>query len=179
MPEETQQPNEPTPNDAAELETLRTTVSELKQKSATRKQLIAEREQTIAELQTKLTETNAALRQVTIDGPLKKMSENISNAPELWAEQFSKSYSLKLVNGELTLVDPDGKPITKEGKAIPFERDALVALLTDEKHPHATTFRAITIVSRASGAAAPTRTVPAAAKQPTFHFGLRNTSRSN
>jgi multidrug resistance efflux pump len=168
-----QQPLEPANDDAAELATLRTTVSELKQKSATRKAKIAELEAANAELQTNLTEANASLRQVTIDGPLKKMSEDISTAPELWTEQFTKSYRLELVNGELTLLDTDGKPVMKEGTAIPFEREALLKFLTDEKHPHAKAFRAITIASRASGGAAPTRTMPATAKQPETQFGLR------
>lgn len=173
MPEPTeQQPTEPTPNDA-ELATLRTTVGELKQKSATRKQRISQLEAANVELQTKLTEANASLRQITIDGPLKKMSESLSTAPALWTEQFNKSYRLELVNGELALLDTDGKPITKEGKAIPFEREALVALLTDEKHPQAATFRAITIASRASGGAAPARVVPTTAKKPETQFGLR------
>jgi hypothetical protein len=96
---------------------------------------------------------------VTIDGSLKQMSEDISTAPEPWAEQFGKSYRLELVNGELTLLDTDGKPVTREGKAIPFERDMLVAFLTNERHPQAKAFRAITIASRASGGAAPTHTV--------------------
>lgn len=173
MNEPTQQPTESTPNDAAELATLRTTVGELKQKSAIRKQRIAELEATNADLQTKLTEANASLRQVTVDGPLKQMSESISTAPELWCEQFTRSYRLELVNGELALLDTDGKPVTKEGKAIPFERDSLVALLTDEKHPQAASFRAITIASRASGGAASTRTVPAIPKKPDVQFGLR------
>jgi predicted RNase H-like nuclease (RuvC/YqgF family) len=173
MSKETEQPTEPTQNDAAELATLRTTVGELKQKSATRKQRIAELEAANAELQAKVTEANASLRQITIDRPIKQMSESISTAPELWTEQFSKAYRLELVNGDLTLHSTDGQPVTKEGKAIPFEREALVALLTDEKHPQAKAFRAITIASRASGGAAPTRSATSAPKQPDVQFGLR------
>jgi hypothetical protein len=176
MPEPTEpQPNEPTHNDAAELVTLRTTIGELKQKSLTRKQRIAELEAANAEIQTKLTHATSSLRQVTIDGPLKEMSEGISTCPELWLEQFSKTYRLELVDGELALHSADGKPVTNEGKAIPFERDALVAFLTDEKHPHAKAFRAITIVSRASGGSASTTTRSATTtpQKPAFQFGLR------
>jgi hypothetical protein len=173
MAEETQQLSEPTHNDADELATLRTTVGELKQKSATRKARIAELEATSAGLQTKLTEANASLRQITIDRPIKQMSESISTAPELWTEQFTRSYRLELVNGELTLLDTDGKPVMKEGKTIPFEREALLKFLTDEKHPQATTYRAITIASRASGGAASARTTSSAPKQPETQFGLR------
>lgn len=175
MSEETQQqPNEPTNNDAAELATLRTTVGELKQKSATRKQRIVELEAANAELQNKLIESTTALRQVTIELPLREMSESISTAPELWAEQFSKSHRIEMMNGSLRLLDTDGKPITKDGTAIPFERDALVAYLTDEKHPQAKAFRAITIASRASGAGSSKQSSAIAAPQkPAFQFGLR------
>jgi hypothetical protein len=145
---------------------------------STRKMRITKLEATNAELQTKLTEANISLRQVTIDRPLKQMSESISTCPELWLEQFSKTYRLELVDGELTLHSNDGKPVQHEGNAIPFERDALVAYLTDEKHPQAKAFRAITIVSRASGGANSTqdgasRKAITTSQRPTFQFGLR------
>lgn len=175
MAEETQQqPNEPTQNDAAELATLRTTVSELKTKSATRKHRIAELEAANAELQTQLTDASTALRQITIDRPLKQMSESISTCPELWIEQFNKSYRLEMVKGNLTLLTTDGKPVVKGDKPVEFDRESLIAFLTDEKHPQSKAFNAISITSRASGAAASPPGKPSAApKPPAVPFGLR------
>lgn len=165
---------EQTPND--ELEVLRRTNSELVAKNTTRKAKIAELEASVVDLQTKLTDATTSLRTVTIDGPLKKMSESISTAPELWIEQFNKSYRLELVKGELTLVSvADSKPVLKEGKAVPFERETLMDLLTKGDDAQAKTFRAITITSHASGgAASPQRkTAPIKQKKPAVQFGLR------
>jgi hypothetical protein len=176
MSEETkQQTTEPTPNDAAELATLRMTVSELKQKSSTRKAKIAELEATIAEKDGQLAEATASLRKITIDAPLSDMSEAISTAPELWREQLQKLYRIEHKDGSLILLTQDGKPVhDKDGKEVQFTREALSAFLTNENHPAAKTFKAITIVSRASGGAGAqaSTTIPSKPK-PTVQFGLR------
>src|SRR6185437_85930 len=139
-----------------ELETLRRTNSELIAKNSTRKQRIGELEATVADLQSKLTSASATIQEMTIGAPLKSMAEDISTCPNEWIEHFSKSYRLELLNGELTLISvADGKTVQKEGKAIKFEREALNALLLHEKHPQSKLFRAITIVSRASGSGTP------------------------
>jgi uncharacterized coiled-coil protein SlyX len=137
---------------ATELETLRRVNGELKTKSATRKARVTELEATVTELQSKLSEASDSLRQVTIDGPLKQMSESISTAPELFLEQFSKSYRLEMVKGQLTLQTIDGKPVLKGEKPVPFEREALAKLLTAGDDAQAKIFKSITVVSRASGA---------------------------
>jgi hypothetical protein len=158
-----------------EVETLRRVNGELKTKSAARKARVSELEATVTELQAKLSDAQTSLHQVTIDGPLKHMSESISTVPELWLEQFSKSYRLEMVNGQLTLQTTDGKPVLKGENAIPFEREALVKLLTDGDDAQARIFKSITIVSRASGASAP-RSDRASAmdvKRPAIQFGLR------
>ena len=163
---------EQTPND--ELEVLRRTNSELVAKNTTRKAKIAELETSIAELQTKLTAATTSLRAVTIDGPLKQMGESISTAPELWIEQFSKSHRLEMVDGKLTLLSSDGKPVLKDGKPVPFERQELIDLLTSGDDSQAKTFKAITIASRASGSAqAAQNTAPINQKKPAVQFGLR------
>jgi hypothetical protein len=169
MSEQTQQQ---TAND--ELDVLRRTNSELVAKNTNRKQRISELEATVADLQGKLAERDTSLRAVTIDGPLKSMADSISNAPELWLEQFSKHYKVEMVNGELTLLSVDGKPVQKDGKPVPFETRALTELLTTGHDAAAKAFRAITIVSRASGGASTTqRTAPTAPKPATVKFGLR------
>ena len=158
-----------------ELETLRRTNSELVAKNSTRKQRITELETANAELQTKLSAANAAIYEFQIGAPMKTMSESISNCPEVWIEQFSKSYRLELSNGELTIVSAtDGKAIEKAGKPVAFERRALTDLLTDDAHPQSKIFRAITIVSHASGSqVAPERKSAPKPTAPKVKFGLR------
>jgi hypothetical protein len=184
MAEGTQRPNEPTStNDSVELAALRKTVKELKQKSTTRKAKIAELEAALGERDTQLTQANAAIKEMTIDAPLRDLSESISTAPELWVEQFQKNYRLEMKGSTLQVLTSDGKPVLHNGSAVPFERDALAKLLTDEKHPQARVFQAITIVNRASGSqAAPEsgqRKSNTASQKQTFQFGLRNPPRSN
>jgi hypothetical protein len=177
MAEETQQTT-----DAAELATLRTTVTELKQKNATRKKRIAELETTLAQRDGELATANASLRAATIDGPLRDMSESISTVPDLWREQFAKTYRLEMKDNTLTVLAIDGKPAQHEGKDVPFTREALIALTTDAKHPQAKAFGAITIISRASGGNATPDSGQRKASTPPvkpFQFGLRNPSKSN
>ena len=167
-------PEQQTHND--ELETLRRTNAELVTKNSSRKQRIAELEATNAELQTKLTSATTTVHEMTIGAPLKAMAESISTVPDVWIEQFAKSYRLELVNGDLTILSiEDGKPVQREGKAVPFEQEALKSLLLDEKHPHSKLFNAITIASKASGGASTTPqrlTAPTAPKPSSRRFGL-------
>jgi hypothetical protein len=143
MSEETNQPIDST----AEVETLRRVNGELKTKSASRKARVAELEASVAELQSKLSEAQNALRQTIIEAPLKAMASEISSAPELWLQEFGKTYRLESVNGKPTLQTVDGKPVD-----VPFERDALVKLLTIGDDATARGFKSITVASRASGA---------------------------
>lgn len=158
-----------------ELETLRRTNSELVSKNSTRKQRITELEQANAELQTKLTAANAEIYEYRIGAPLKVMAESISTVPDAWVENFNKSYRLELVNGELTILSAaDGKAVEKAGKPLPFERRALIDLLTDKDHPQSKLFNAITIASHASGAQGTTERKPTPkATVPKVKFGLR------
>jgi hypothetical protein len=163
----------PSPTD--ELEVLRRTNGEILAKSATRKARVAELEATVTELQSKLSEAHDSLHQVTIGGPLTTMAESISIAPDLWLERFSQTYKVAIVDGQLTMQTPDGKPVLKGEKPVPFEREALIDLLTTGDDARAKTFKAITITSKASGAATNqhgNRTAPAA-EHPPIQFGLR------
>jgi hypothetical protein len=173
MPEPTQQQ---TPEEmVTELETLRRTNAELLQKSRDRKAKVTELEATVTELQGKLSEARDSLRDVTINGPLKAMAESISFSPELWLEQFNKSHRLEMVKGQLTLQTADGKPVLKGDKQVPFERTALIDLLTSDSNPQAKIFKSIIIASRASGASAPPRSNRASTpvSEPKPQFGLR------
>jgi hypothetical protein len=135
----------------------------------------------MAELQGKLTGAQLTIHELTIAAPVKAMAESISTVPELFLEQFSKSYRVESINGELTLQTADGKPVMKADKAVPFERQALIELLTDEANPYAKIFRSITISSRASGASAgnngrnigQSRSFEPSSSFPANHFGLR------
>jgi hypothetical protein len=158
-----------------EVETLRRVNAELVTKAANRKTKITELESTVSELQGKLSEAHDSFHEVTVGLPLKAMAESISFSPELWIEQFSKSHKLEMVKGQLTLLTADGKPVLKGEKPVPFERGALIDLLTSDAHPLAKTFKSITIASRASGASGqPNNRVTQLVKEPKPpQFGLR------
>lgn len=163
--------------DSPELVTLRRVNGELLTKSATRKARITELEATVTELQGKLSESADTIHDITVGGPLKAMAESISIAPELWLDQLMKSYKVESRKGVLTLLATDGTPVMKGDKPVPFERNALVDLLTDAAHPQAKLFASITIASRASGAGAiqgvrTTRVATEPASAPP-QFGLR------
>jgi hypothetical protein len=158
----------------SELETLRRTNAELLTKNSTRKQRVGELEATNADLQSKLTAANGRIQEMTIGAPLKSMAEDISTCPNDWIEAFGKHYRLELVNGELTMLTvADGKPVQHQGKAVPFEREALKRLLLDEKHPQSKLFNAIIIANRASGGIMPSAQRPPAPSKPAPRkFGL-------
>jgi hypothetical protein len=168
-------PDEPVVTvDPAELETLRRTNAELVAKHARDKARLEALESGTATLQAKLTETSQSLYQATVGVPLRAMAEEMSQLPDLFLEQFSKHFKVESVKGVLTLQTPDGKPaVDNNGKAIPFEREALTKLLTDGDDARAKTFRAITVVSKASGAAhsSPSTRTTAPAR-PQFGLGM-------
>jgi hypothetical protein len=159
-----------------EVETLRRVNAELVTKAANRKTKITELESTVTELQGKLSEAHDSLHDVTVGLPLKAMAESISFAPDIFLEQFAKSHKVEMIKGQLTLLNADGKPVLKGEKPVPFERSALIDLLTSDTHPQAKTFKSITITSRASGAGGQPST-RATTNQPTQdakpQFGLR------
>ena len=172
----TQQPAiEPSP-DTAELAILKQAHQEVLTKRQKDKARIAELESTVTGLQSKLSESAETIHQITIGVPLKAMAESMSTVPDLFLEQFLKSFKVEMVKGTLTLLSADGQPVTaKDGNAVPFERDALTKLLTTGEDARAKTFQTITITNRASGAGgSPSKrsNAPAQAK-PTFQFGLR------
>ena len=164
--------------DAAEVETLRRVNAELVAKHARDKQRIEALEAGAAALQAKLSEAGETIKDVTIGVPLKAMAAEMSTVPDLFLEQFSKHFKVESIKGVLTLQTIDGKPVTgKDGKAVPFERQALTDLLTAGDDPRAKTFKTITIVNRASGAsnigAAQQGRRETVDTRPGLQFGLR------
>ena len=161
-------------NEALELATLRRTNAELVAKHARDKAQLTELQTGTATLQAKLTETSESLYQATVGVPLQMMAESISTVPDLFLEQFSKHYKVESIKGVLTLNTHDGKPaLDKNGKAIPFERDALTKVLIEGDDTRAKTFKAITIANRASGAGGSSTTRTITANKPQFGLGLR------
>jgi hypothetical protein len=159
---------------AQELDTLRRTNGELVEKSAKRKQRIAELETQLAESETKRAESEAIVRRLTVEIPLKQFAAQVSDAPELFIEQLTKSYKTEFIDGKLSLHSMDGKPVMVDGKPVPFEHQPMLKLLCDEAHPLAQAFRTIMVGSRASGAASPTRTIATPKpKRTAAQFGLR------
>ena len=169
------EPIEKTPatvDEALEIARLRQVNSELLAKHARDKAQLTELQTGTATLQAKLRETSESLYQATVGVPLQMMAESMSTVPDLFLEQFSKHYKVESVKGVLTLHSQDGKPaLDKSGKAILFERDVLAKLLTEGDDARAKTFKAITIVNRASGAGG-SSSKRAVAPAQTIQFGL-------
>lgn len=161
--------------DAAELITLRRVNAELLTKSSTRKARVLELEASLAELQAKFDGEVANVHSLTVEGPLQAMADSISNNDEFFLATFAKSYKVEMVKGLLTLLTTDGKPVlSKTGKVVPFEREALLSLLRAEDHPQAKAYGTILIGSRASGSGKPVgRSASAEPKRVTLDFGLR------
>jgi len=136
----------------AELEVLRKTNSELLKKIHDRTTKATELESTVSELQGKLTESATAIHGLTVTAPLKAMAASVSTDPDFFLEQFAKAHKVEMVEGKLSLQTTDGRLVTKDGKAIPFERDAIVKMLTDMEGTQGKVFRSILIGSLASGA---------------------------
>lgn len=176
MPEPAQRHNEQIAALQAENDTLKRTNVELVAKHSKDKARIAELESATTDLQGKLTDANKAILDATVGAPLKAMAESMSSVPNTWMEQFGKIARIELQDGKLTVVSvADSKPLTgKDGKAIPFEREALAKFLTEGTDERAKTFQAITIAHRASGAATP-NPIPHRVSAPPKHlqFGLR------
>jgi hypothetical protein len=137
---------------AAELETLRTVNAELLKKIHDRTAKATELESSITQLQGKLSEADAAVREMTISAPLRQLSESISLSPVLFQEQFNKQYTLEHRKGVLTLLKDGKLVLDKNGKDVPFTREALIPLLTSGDDPQSNIFKQILITSRASGA---------------------------
>jgi hypothetical protein len=167
-----EQPTTPAP-EALEVATLRRTVAELLQKNSTRKDENAALTAANAALQAANAELQTALHQLSVAGPLKAMAEDISINADLFLEQFGKSHKVELVKGQLTLLTTDGKPVLKGDKPVPFERQALIELLTSGDDAQSKVFKSILIASRASGAATTAGRVSKPTSEPKPQFGLR------
>ena len=116
-----------TVDEATEISTLRRVNAELVAKHARDKAKIEALQGETAALQAKLTEAGNTIKDATVSVPLKAMANSISKCPELFLEQFNKGYKVEMLDGKLSLLSADGKPVTdKDGKTVPFEAKALV-----------------------------------------------------
>ena len=166
--------NEQSP-EALELATLRKTVAELTQKSATRKFRVTELEASVAALITKATEAEARIKALTIDGPVNDLCEEISVAPQALRTALESEYRVEMKDGALSLLNAsDGKPVTVDGKPVPVQADAIRNLLLSSKdEAKLKLYRAIVITNKASGSGGVEhkRTVTPVSKA--RQFGLR------
>jgi hypothetical protein len=160
--------------EALEIATLRKTNAELVQKSATRKNRIEELEASAATLQAKATEGETRIRQLTIDGPVNDLCEEISIAPQALRTALEADYRIEMVDGILTLLNPsDGKPVMQGGKPVPMQADAIKKLLLASKNESKLKlYSAILVASKASGAATQASSRGKAAQLQRFQFGL-------
>ena len=164
--------------EALELATLRKTVAELTQKSATRKARVTELEANVATLTANATEAEARIKALTIDGPVNDLCESISVAPHALRTALEADYKIELdKNGALTLLNRlDNKPVVdKNGKPLPLESGAIRNLLLETKDDaKLRLYRAIVISSKASGAGGAASTTKVASNAPVARaqFGL-------
>lgn len=162
--------------EALELATLRKTVAELTQKSATRKSRVQELEANVATLTSKATEAEARIKALTIDSPVNDLCEQISVAPQALRTALESDYRLEMKDGVLSLFNAsDGKPVTVDGKPVPVQADAIKNLLLSTKdEAKLKLYRAIIVTNRASGAGGATSTTRAASNAPVARaqFGL-------
>lgn len=140
--------------EALELATLRKTVAELTQKSASRKARITELETNTASLTAKATEAEMRIKALTIDGPVNELCEEISVAPQALRAALESEYRVAMKDGVLSLFNAsDGKPVTIDGKPVPVQADAIKNLLLSSKdEAKLKLYRAIVIGNKASGA---------------------------
>jgi hypothetical protein len=159
--------------EALELSTLRKTNADLLQKSATRKARIVELEASAATLTAKATEAETRIRQLTIDGPVNDLCESISVAPQALRSAIESDYRIEMLDGVLTLLNrSDSKPVTHDGKPVPFKADAIKSLLLASKDEEKLKlYNAILVASKASGAATSSSKAPIAPAQ-IQQFGL-------
>jgi hypothetical protein len=160
--------------DALELATLRKTVAELTQKSATRKSRIQELEENTTTLRAKATEAETRIKALIIDGPVNDLCSEISVAPQALRSALEAEYRIEMKDGVLTLLNAsDGKPVTQDGKAVPFQADAIRNLLLASKdEAKVKLYRAIVIANKASGAGG-SESKRAVAPAQKLQFGLR------
>jgi hypothetical protein len=171
---------EPTP-EALELTRLRSSTSEILQKSATRKARITELEASIETLTTRATDAENRIKALTIDAPVDHLCEEISLAPQALRTAFEADYKIELdKNGSITLLNrADDTPVMKDGKPVPFTPDAMKALLLATKdQSKVALYSAIIVASKASGAASngngtQSTRAPKAKQQVSAAFGLR------
>jgi len=140
--------------EASELATLRRTVAELMQKSATRKARIAELESNAAALTAKATEAETRIKTLTLDGPVNDLCESISVAPQALRTALESEYRVEMKDGVLSLLNAsDGKPVMADGKPVPVQADAIRNLLFATKdEAKKKLYNAIIITSKANGA---------------------------
>lgn len=133
MPEPTATNPESTPNiESSELSTLRRVNAELLKAKHDLKARIGKLEGEAATLESRAEKAEKTMHAVVIDAPLKKLSTEISNAPELFLETRCKDYDVDVEaeTGGLRLLTKDGKAVAaRDGKALAFTHVGLYALL--------------------------------------------------
>jgi hypothetical protein len=162
--------------EALEVATLRKTNAELTQKSATRKARIQELETSVGTITARATEAETRIKALTIDGPVNDLCESISVAPQALRTALDADYRVELnKDGILTLLNrSDGKQVTdKNGKAVAIQANAIRNLLLETKdEAKSKLYRAIVVVSKASGGASSSSQRTSAPAQ-RFQFGLK------
>jgi hypothetical protein len=171
------EPIESTPAElAAELATLRQVNAEIIAKRQKDKEKLAALEAASTALQDKATEAEATIYELTVNGPLKALATSISTVPDVFREFFLRDYKVEMVNGKLTLLSTDGKPVMNDGKAVPFELEAIKGLLLASKdESKLRLYNSILITSKASGAATEHtgKSKDAPVRKAGLEFGLR------
>ena len=162
-----------------ELETLRRSNAELIARHGKDKTRLTELEAQSTELQGKLTESEAKIKTLTVNVPLRQIAEKVSDMPDTWMELFGQSFKVDAAqDGKLTILTADGKPAKNStGESVSFDFVAISRFVTEHEpeSERAKLFNRITRTNFASGSAGISRTqAKAKSRETAVHsFGLR------
>jgi hypothetical protein len=125
------EPNDQPNPDAAELVTLRKVNAELLQVKHALKSRVTTLEGEALALTEKADKAESIMRATVIELPLARLSQEISNAPNLFLEELHRDFDFVAAdNGEISLLTKDGKPVTDpSGKPVPLTHIGLYQLL--------------------------------------------------
>lgn len=157
MPEPTQLTPEEITALQTEVEKLRSTNADLVARHGKDKTRLAELEAQGTALTGKLTESEARIKTLTVNVPLRQIAEKVSDMPDTWMELFGQSFKVEAAqDGKLTILTADGQPAkNSKGENVPFDFVSVAHFVTqhEPESERAKLFNRITRTNFASGSA--------------------------
>jgi len=175
MPEPVQ-PIEPK-DEASELETLRRVNAELLLRHAKDKSKISELEAGTSTLQTQLTEAGNAIKEITVNVPLRQIAERVSELPDTWMKLFGEGFKVEAgKDGKLSVMTGDGMPAkNSKGEPVAFDFVSIAHLVTEHEPESERTklMKRLTRTNFASGAGSSSAPQVKQPPKQAIQFGLR------